>query len=241
MSSSRLPGKVLLEAGGRPLLLTQVKRLQKSRFLSEVVVATTQNPADDEIASFCEDHDIPYFRGNEEDVLARVSDCVRFFDADLHVECFGDSPLIDPNIVDTLVKEAISLSSDSVVVSNSNPLTWPVGMELNVYSSAALEKLNGLVDSADILREHVGYNFRRFPQVFTHHHVAAPSEEVAPELILEVDYPEDLLALDGLLRLFGQQPLETISIAQLIEASKSHENLFIGSQNLERRWREYSD
>ena len=86
MGSSRLPGKVLADVCGKPMLLWQVDRVRNSRLIDDVVVATTNNKIDDEIASFCLKHKIKCYRGSEHDVLERISSLIKYFNIDVHVE-----------------------------------------------------------------------------------------------------------------------------------------------------------
>ena len=72
MGSSRLPGKVLKDILGKPMLLRQVERLKYSRLIDEIIIATTKSTKDDEIVEFCIKNKIKYFRGSEEYVLSRV-------------------------------------------------------------------------------------------------------------------------------------------------------------------------
>ena len=98
MSSSRLPGKVLLEAGGQPLLGHLIERLKSIDLIDEVVVATTVNKEDQKIINFCLSKDIRYFQGSETNVMERVYQTASFFKADVIVEITGDCPIIDPKI-----------------------------------------------------------------------------------------------------------------------------------------------
>jgi spore coat polysaccharide biosynthesis protein SpsF len=105
MSSSRLPGKVLLDINGEPSLTRQIRRLRQSKKVNDIVVATSTNPADDPIVSWAATENIACYRGSEDDVLLRVVEAQRFLNSDIVVEICGDTPLIDPLIID----QAISL------------------------------------------------------------------------------------------------------------------------------------
>lgn len=237
MGSSRLPGKVLKHAGGQPLLLTQVRRLEKSQQVSEVVIASTTNRQDDEIEAFAEKNGIQLFRGSEHDVLQRITDCINSRNADLHVECFGDSPLIDPEIVDVFIARYRSAPEPIDMLTNSQPTTFPTGLEFNIYSRSIINLVNCLVDSDDPLREHVGYNIRRFPDKFQVVNLGAPADLMAPDLVLEVDYAEDLQVLNQILTAFLPTKPELVSTKQIIAFCRAHPHLSSGNKNLERKWR----
>ena len=103
MNSSRLPGKVLEIVEGKPIIEWQFERLSLSRLVDEVVVATSDKKNDDPIVKWCRKNKIKFYRGSESDVLERVSEAIKKFNAYIHVECFGDSPLVDPKIIDEYV------------------------------------------------------------------------------------------------------------------------------------------
>src|SRR2546422_5760271 len=103
MTSKRLPGKVLKPAVGRPMLELMVERARRSRYLDEVVVATTTNDTDEPVVEMCKRGGIACFRGSEDDVLQRVVDAGRAHQADVSVLLTGDCPLIDPVVIDKVV------------------------------------------------------------------------------------------------------------------------------------------
>ena len=103
MGSSRLPGKVLKDICGKPMLLWHLERIKRSRLLDDVIIATTTSEKDDELISFCNQHSVSYFRGSENDVLKRVSALINHHEIDIHIELCGDSPLTDPQIIDEFV------------------------------------------------------------------------------------------------------------------------------------------
>ena len=104
MGSTRLPGKVLKKINGKPMLLWQVERLRECNSLKDIIIATTTNREDDKIVQLCIENSISYFRGSENDVIDRVSSLIEEYKIDIHVECVGDSPLIVPVTISTLLK-----------------------------------------------------------------------------------------------------------------------------------------
>src|SRR3954469_7998476 len=104
MTSSRLPGKVLLPVLGRPLLELMVERLRRARRIDTIVLATTAEVASDPLEALAAELRIGCFRGSEDDVLGRVLGTARAYDADLIVETTSDCPLIDPAVVDLVIE-----------------------------------------------------------------------------------------------------------------------------------------
>src|SRR3954449_9621786 len=125
MTSSRLPGKVLLPARGRPLLELMVERLRRCRHLDEIVIATAVDASSDPLQQLAERLDIGCFRGSEDDVLARVLGAAEAYDADLIVELTGDCPLIDPALVDHVVDRFYEGGAD--YCANVLDRTYPLG------------------------------------------------------------------------------------------------------------------
>jgi spore coat polysaccharide biosynthesis protein SpsF len=161
MTSSRLPGKVLMEAGGKPMLQILVERLQNASTLDGVVVATTVRASDDPIESLCLRLGVGCFRGSEENVLERVCGAAVASGAETLVEITGDCPLVDPWQVDHAVDFFRSVHPGSRYVSNCAPAgNAPVGMNVQVFRAADLfDVLAGNTDDLD--REHVSYHFYR--------------------------------------------------------------------------------
>jgi spore coat polysaccharide biosynthesis protein SpsF len=193
MTSSRLPGKVLLPAGGRPLLEILVERLQRAPGLDGVVIATTTNETDEPIVALGKRLGVGVFRGSEHDVLGRVCGALRASGADVCVEITGDCPLIDPEIVGEALAEFLRTRADHPYVSNSDPhRAVPAGLDVQVFFASALFQLDATTGDPED-REHVSYGFYRpeshdrWRPRFIRHAVCAGAEE----LLVTLDFPED--------------------------------------------------
>jgi spore coat polysaccharide biosynthesis protein SpsF len=188
MTSSRLPGKVLREAAGRPLLAHMVDRLRRARRLDAVVVATTEDPSSDPIEELADALGVGCFRGSEEDVLARVLGAARAHEAELIVETTGDCPLIDPAVVDLVIERFLDGGVD--YCSNTLERTYPRGLDVQVFPAAVLAEVDRLTDDpAD--REHVSLYIYEHPERYRLRNVRSHRPEAA-HLRLTVDTPEDL-------------------------------------------------
>ena len=138
MSSTRLPGKVLANIAGHPMLGHVLQRLRHARCVNQIVIATSSNPADDAIANFCELEHACCFRGSESDVLDRYYRAAQTCSADVVVRVTADCPLIDAAVVDKAVSCFLDGKYD--YVSNAMRYTYPDGLDTEVFSSAALER-----------------------------------------------------------------------------------------------------
>ena len=164
MGSSRLPGKVLMDLHGRPLLERQIERLRRSRTADAIVVATSTHARDDVIAELAERLGVGVFRGHEDDVLARYAGAAEAFQADVVVRITADCPLVDPEILDRCVERL--LDDDGLdYVSNTLQRTYPRGLDVEVVRRAVLERTrHEATDPAD--REHVTRFVWRQPERF---------------------------------------------------------------------------
>ena len=142
MGSSRLPGKVLMDICGEPMLAWVVKRTRFAKLIDEIIVATTEEKIDDPIEKFCQANKIACFRGSSADVLDRYYQAAKIYQADVIVRLTADCPLIDPELIDNTI--AAFLSSNVDFVANRLPppyqRSYPIGLDVEVVSMAALER-----------------------------------------------------------------------------------------------------
>ena len=241
MASSRLPGKVTKPIIGVPMLALQVERLSKSRLVDEIVVATTTSARDDQIVSLCDDIGVAHFRGPEDDVLRRLSDLVVSLEVDIHVECFGDSPLVDPQILDEFVGYFLKHEGDLDLVTSTLRTTYPPGMEFMVYRGKTLVQVDSIVAAGDPLREHAGYNITRYPEIFSIANLDAPDHFRAPEIALEVDSPEDFALVSEVFSHFHHQRREHFGLAEILSFISANEALSEQNKNVFRRWKALRD
>ena len=138
MASTRLPGKVLLPVAGKPMLQFLIERLQKCKLVEKIIVATSTNPENKKIIDLCSSMNIPVFAGSEDDVLDRFYRAAKKFNLDAIVRITSDCPLMDPLIVDMVVEKFLKSGAD--YLNNIDPPTFPDGMDVEVFSFAALER-----------------------------------------------------------------------------------------------------
>ena len=193
MGSSRLPGKVLMQAGGKPMLQILVERLRRAPQIDEIVIATTTNPGDNAIAALGEDLDVRTHRGSEDDVLGRVHGALVASRADVCIEITGDCPLIDPVIVGEALAAYLETADVHPYVSNSDPhRSVPAGLDVQVFSAAALAQLATETDDpAD--REHVSLGFYREGAAdhWNPKFIGHPNCKGAEDILVTLDYRED--------------------------------------------------
>ena len=163
MGSSRLPGKVLMDLGGETVLGRVVHRLERSREIDDLVVATTAEPADEAIVRACEGLHVRCFRGSEHDVLDRYYQAAHFYSADAVVRVTSDCPVIDPELVDETVRKFREERAD--YASNVFPRTYPRGLDAEVFTIAALDRAWNEAREPH-QREHVTPYLYEHPHIF---------------------------------------------------------------------------
>lgn len=192
MGSTRLPGKMMIDLVGKPVVAHVIERVRQSKLLSDVVLATTTDPSDDILATWAEKNNISCFRGSVTDVLDRYYQAAREYRADCVVRVTGDCPLADTSVIDAVIEKYVNDGVD--YTSNVHPPTFPDGLDIEVFSFAALERAwqEAKLPSE---REHVTPYIWKHPELFviTNHELRI--EDDAFDLSSHrwtLDTPEDL-------------------------------------------------
>lgn len=139
MGSTRLPGKVMMPLAGKPLLYRMYERVALSELSGKIVVAATKEETDLPIIQLCEENNINYYLGHSTDLLDRHYQAAKIFNADVVVKIPSDCPLIDPNIIDKVIKYYIDNKHNFDFVSNLHPPSYPDGNDVEVMTMKALE------------------------------------------------------------------------------------------------------
>ncbi len=211
MGSTRLPGKMMLDLGGKPAIQRVIDRVEKAELVDQIVLATSTNPLDDVFMDVV--HGIIIFRGSENDVMDRVLNAAIIAEAGLVVEITGDCPLIDPYMIDQCVKRIIS-NPDLDYVSNCVPLrSYPDGLDVQVYKTEVLEKMSLITDPDT--RKHVGWNIPQHNS-FEFYCITAPPELYWPELRITLDTKEDYGLISHLYERYGDNDFNSHDIVRYL-------------------------
>lgn len=154
MTSTRLPGKVLMEVGGEPMLSQQIRRLRDCELVDEIVIATTVNKTDDPVVELAEAENVAFFRGDEHDVLSRYVGTAKQANADVVIRSTADCPLIDAEVTDLIIKELIENSDKCDYAGNTIERTYPQGLDVEAFFFDTLLRAERLGKSEQS-REHV--------------------------------------------------------------------------------------
>lgn len=212
--SARLPGKVLEDLAGEPMLACVVNRTCRAKTLGDVIVATTTLPADDAIARLCQERGWPYFRGSDEDVLDRYYQAALAHNPDAIVRITADCPLIDPDIIDVAVNEYLSCHPEVKYVSNTLTRTFPRGLDVEVMSFNAL-RTAWQGDNNPAWREHVTQYIRHHPEKFKSFNIA--NDVDYSYMRWTVDTPEDLAFVRHIYNYFEDDTFSWRDVIHLLE------------------------
>jgi len=215
MGSTRLPGKVLLDLAGKPMLVRDMEHIQRAKKIDEIVIATTVNPADDKIVSLCREYGWNFFRGSENDVLDRYYQAAREYNAKTIVRITSDCPLIEPTIVDRIIEKFSAQEPNIDYISNTFPFrTFPWGLDTEVMSFSALERC-WKEETNPAYREHVTPYIYHHPDKFRISEVN--NEQDLSSMRWTVDTPEDFEFVTHIYRHFGENVFSWIDILDLLQ------------------------
>jgi spore coat polysaccharide biosynthesis protein SpsF (cytidylyltransferase family) len=189
MGSSRLPGKIMKELNGKPILQHIVDFLKHSKMIEKIVIATTDLQEDDVVDSFSKKLEIDCFRGSSKNVLERFYKCAKKYNANLIIRLTADNPLINPKIIDDLINLCINYHCD--YVSNCLHPTYPYGYSTcEIFTFSTLSKLYETQKDHNSI-EHVTSFIRENPNLFNIRELKAPENLSRPNWRLSVDTIED--------------------------------------------------
>ncbi len=187
MSSSRLPGKVLMPLAGQPLLMFMIDRIKRAQHVDAIIVATSTDQSDDPLAEMLDSQNIICWRGSLNNVLTRFHDAAKSQNADIVLRITGDCPLIEPQLIDACVDMLLAQNLD--YVSNVEPPSYPDGLDVEAMTMAALSQAENEA-ALGSEREHVTPFIRNNPDRFARASLESTIDLSA--LRWTVDYADDL-------------------------------------------------
>jgi len=215
MGSTRLPGKVMADLAGQPMLVRHVNRVRRARSLQEVLVATTERSEDYPIVQLCHQHGWKVCRGSENDLLDRYYRAAILFGAEAVVRVTSDCPLIDPEVIDAVVDGFLEGQPEVQYASNTlSARSFPRGLDVEVIRFDALERA-WREDSDPRSREHVTPYIYRNPEKFSLRSIASESDY--SQFRWTVDTPEDLEFVRRIYGHFGHDRFTWQEVLSLLE------------------------
>lgn len=226
MGSTRLPNKVMKEVVGLPMIEVLLKRLSKAKKIDQIVVATSIDPQNMPLVRHVRSLGYACVQGSENDVLDRYLISAEAHSADVVVRITGDCPLVDPQLVDSVIS---SFEEDMVdYLSNTSPATYPDGLDIEVFTFSALKRAKEESVSA-FDHEHVTPYIRNNDSFSK---IAFKSEEDLSNLRWTVDEPEDFQVITNIFEHFS--PDIYFNWKQVLELQFQKPELFEKNQNITR-------
>jgi len=216
MGSERLPGKVLMELGNKPVLQVAVNRIEPASKIDLIVVATSDKAADDPIEDFCLKTNIDCIRGDEDDVCRRFFKVVESFPAEHYLRFCADSPMQDPRIIDQVIKKHLDDCADYTTNGVGSSRTFPLGMDVRIAKRQlfidSFQKRNSSLISMENPLAYVHNNYKKYKLSL----YKAKGKLKRPELRFILDYKEDLEILRNIFSALSRKS-EMFSCEQAID------------------------
>ncbi len=201
MGSSRLPNKIMKLVDEKPLLAYCIERIEQSKYIDKIIIATTTQPQDDVVFEWCIENNVECYRGSESDVLDRYYQAAQYYNLDIVVRVTSDCPFVDSNIIDMLITNLLAQNCD--YTSNRwKERSWPHGLDVEVMTMEALSKAWECANKP-YEREHVTPYILEHSNIF--HIIEVPYHKDLSEIRLTVDYKEDMEFTSKILPLLYSQ------------------------------------
>jgi len=187
MNSKRLPGKVLLDVQGKPIIEYLLERLGKSKKIDKIIVATSTDEGDLPIVDYCKQKKVQCSRGSLDNVAKRFRDTIKTYDLNSFIRICADSPLMDPEIIDAGIQ--VFEGGDYEIVTNVLKRTFPMGQCFEIFNSDTFLRGYSKMDGSEDL-EHVTRYFYKNSKNFKIHNMETENPAYS-DINLCVDTPDD--------------------------------------------------
>lgn len=213
MNSSRLPGKVLKELAGKPVLQWLIEGLSQVQKTDVLIVATSRQAENKAIVDFCTHHKVPSYQGSEENVLSRYAAVANEYKLDHIVRCTGDNPLHNAIEIDHLIDHHLKSGADY----SSNIDSLPKGIGSEIFRSSTLIQLNSYCTEPDDL-EHVNEYIIKNPKQFSIHRVTAKQKQFNEcHLSFSIDTMEEFSWMEKFFKILPSSEQTHGNIAQIAQ------------------------
>jgi len=235
MGSTRLPSKVLKTIQDKPLLQYHIERLRQASHINQLIIATTGLPQDKAIVSFCQQHDISYFCGDENNVLSRFYHAAKSYQilsTDLIIRVTSDCPLIAPELIDSLIQQHIENNIQGI--SNIDIHSYPRGFDAEIFTMAALE--TAFLDAKTCYQfEHVTPYFYQHPERYPQLSIKSDINNIKNSpLRLCVDEIDDFNLIKHLVQNYPMNIIKA-SANDLIQFMHQHPEVSRINQNVQQK------
>lgn len=212
MGSKRLPEKALLLLNGKTVIETIVERLKQAKEIDGIILSTSDSKENDVLADHATKIGLEVFRGSESDLVSRHLGALKKIDADVMIKVTADAPLVDPNLVDRMVKMYREQPGTVDFMTNCVPPTYPDGMDLDMTPRVVLEKLNS--EATPFVKEYFAAHMMENPDKFRVANMKNDAD--LSSLRWTLDYPEDLTFIKKVFDHFGEKLFHLEDVMKLL-------------------------
>lgn len=235
MNSSRLPKKVLMDIGGIKSIDCQIQRMRKSKFIDEIILATTINKEDDELEKFAELNQLPIYRGSENDVMLRILKAAQSISGDLQVQITGDCPLIDASIIDQVIEIYLKGNGNYDFVSNEIERSYPIGLDCRVFPVKVLESAEKICnDPVHRMHGSTYIYMGEGKKSYACKNVYAPKKLREPEFRWTLDEEADLKFIKRVIQHFNERTTDFTAIELMNWLKKNPDVININSNVIQK-------
>lgn len=212
IGSTRLPGKVIKELAGRPLILRLIDSLNRSKKKMDVIVASSQSKENDPLEQLLNEHHIKMFRGSEENVLSRFTSIIKEYKPEIVVRATADDPLMSAEVMDILIDRVLDSKLDYAMMKDV-----PKGISVEVVRASVLASLESKYELSAMDREHVTYFITHHPILFKVEYIDALPKYHYPNMEITIDTEEQFKTIEKIYQCYG----ENTNLDQAIEYLKN--------------------
>jgi spore coat polysaccharide biosynthesis protein SpsF len=215
MTSSRLPGKILLEINKKSLLQYHIERLKQTGF--EIIIATTENKTDDCICDFSKKFNLNFYRGDEQNVLSRFYGAALSRKFDIIVRVTSDCPLIDPHLIRNSVEKFIKLNNQNLYMSNAIERTFARGFDFEIFTFDALKDAFEDAEEESDLEHVTPYIWKNRSGKYELYHIKQPTNN--SDLRITVDTEDDFQLIKILIEKYNADTLSYNEIEDILRSN----------------------
>lgn len=220
MSSTRLPGKILKKVKGRPLIEQVMSRLRDSEFIDRIIIATTRDASDNKLVEYCQQKNIPYYRGNFNNVLDRFIKTSELFQCNKIIRVCADNPFIDTK----LMNKQLDIFSRDDSLDYCTYTSWdgipiilkPIGLFVEATTLSSLKKAAAKVDDLKYY-EHVTMFIYEHPEIFNIKKIPL-RKGINTDYRFTIDYPEDISFCEKVMEAINEHSLG--ALMKLMESNE---------------------
>ncbi len=231
LGSTRLPGKVLKNLAGAPMIKRIAEQALASKQVQELVITTSNDAQDDTLADYASQNHFRVFRGPVDNIITRLHGALQTTSCDALVRIWGDCPFICPDIIDEMTFQMIKENLDFIHNSDISKRTFPPGLDIEIYRRELLEKMNEDVKDEKLREFPVEYV--KSQKSLRYSLYTSPDDMSA--IHLTVDYPQDFAAAEKLYLALEKEkiPFDYSTLIKVLKKTGLAQEFSSASRNIE--------